>query len=486
MTADPAKRFEKAWDLCSNLWFPIDHRHLDEVLLTLDQHTTAPVQKEQLLTSIKEDPALFSYCIRHASEDLLRCKKKRLRSTQPMKLLGSLEIPHLERILRNARSENSGHSFEQMTEEQAHQLHELLITTSTVEVLARSEKIEPEVGFTTALLRQLGYTLIAWNYPRIYAQAMKRVQQGEQKSQALFRLMGFSPYLLGITTAAEWQLGLEVKASLGDKSAIQRIRSEKISQLGKNALLLRKFCKVGEQLSQAFNPETYPSAGADWNQARREIAEHLGDDGLVLIQNQVKRACKAFMRNAPPHLKALLQESSELDFTVPSGLEAFAKNRALKSVPAPIRDEIKELYRKTQHQSVEQASIKHLVQKVIPRLGFTKGCIYLLNPESLTLEPMVTIGDASLQDFPNADLSPLAREEDPIREAFEQSQPVVLNTDSWDSSVVASYAAVFGIVHRVGVLWLEAHIDPENPDKDLHYHRFLAVRNCLRDFLKLR
>lgn len=485
MLVSPTERFEKAWQICSSLWFPINEAHLRSTIAELD-HSSSRENKDLIIAKIKEDPALFCHCIREASYHFHNSKKKGPRPQHPSKLLATLELSHIEQILKNARSHLSPHSFTQMTRLQAEQLHELLVTASTVETLSHAVNIDPETGYTTALVRQLGYTLIAWNYPRIFERAMKRVATGEERSRVFYELLGFSPYLLGITTATEWQLGLEIKASLGDNEAINKIKSDRNPGLGRTALLLRKFCRVGEQLAQALRPEQFPSAGSDWSEARREIEEVLGPDGLVIVQTQVKKACGALFNGAPAELQEIFRESSEIDFTVPSGLEAFAQNKAIKKLPEKTQGAVKSLYRQSQSSKVEQRLIQLLVKNVIPDLGFNRGCIYLFDPTEMQLNPVVLIGEGSLTNYHSHPFSPLADEEHYVVQAFKQSDPLLF-TDGWENPQKVTFAGVFGRIHRVGVLVLSGSTNQhERASEERLLNYFVAVRTCLQDFLKLR
>ena len=125
----------------------------------------------QLIGDLKGDVSLYLYCLKELSAlsevgpgsaertDSLRQKP----ANTPVELLYGADIEDLQRILNRSLQAISLHSFEEINKFQVLRYRESLLSASASEVLTESLSVDPEIGFSCALLRQLGLALIAWN-----------------------------------------------------------------------------------------------------------------------------------------------------------------------------------------------------------------------------------------------------------------------------------------------------------------------------------
>src|SRR5262249_37415849 len=151
---------------------------------------------------------------------------------------------------------------------QALRFRESLLSASAAEILASKNAIDPEDGFSCGLLRQLGLTLIAWNYPRVYNRAMECITPNEGLDFQLQKVLGFSPSLLGLTFAQRWNLSDEILVALGDRKKRFSVSASERSDSGAQHVgeMLSKICEVSEALARANDPEHYPTALRDWEE----------------------------------------------------------------------------------------------------------------------------------------------------------------------------------------------------------------------------
>ncbi|MDC0358433.1 HDOD domain-containing protein, partial [Oligoflexia bacterium] len=361
---------------------------------------------------------------------------------------------------------------------------ESMISASTAELLAPGCNLDPETGYATALLRQLGLTLIAWNYPHIYARAFARVKEGVALDEAITVLLGFSPALLGISLAKKWNLTPQVQLALRNKKKAQLSTQNSNNQISAASDALRKICQTGEMLARAANPDHYPTAQHDWEEASQVIKHTLGAKGMELVREKIAKNCTHYASTQTKLFTNISNLQDQYKARIHRKQLPEEKNRYLLKCPLPIKQKLRALYEQLQTDTISKDNILTLVKEIIPAAGFQSGCVYSYEPTLEKLVPLLTIGSTSLSRFEAVECSPLSNDQRIIRKAFGSDAPVV-EKQVWSPGHCASIAAPFGFIQRAGVLYLETSPQLANSLNYSALNIFNAMNQALMDCLKI-
>lgn len=474
-------------------WLPPQRKTLEKIQLGFERGTYES-DRRQLQLDLKDDIALYLYCVRELCEraqapaELRRPSEPRGKLT-PSQLFEQADLTVLREVLSRSESEISLHSIAQMNQLQALRFRESVLSASAVEVLAESNSINPETGYSCGLLRQFGLTLIAWNYPRVYARAIENLSPSESLDAALQKVLGFSPAVLGVTLARRWNLSDEILVALGDrqaKIALHSTRRPDADQIAQTGDLLSKICEVGEALARANHPEQYPSALTDWEKANEAIAAHLGPNGVQRILERATEYCREYL-TAAPELQGFADGSALKERIVDSRFATtrLEKNTHLRACPPPIREALTKLYYQMKPNKILKKNIRTLMFEIAAQAGFPNGCVFMLEPASRTLSPAVKIGEVPAERMRTLKLSSTLSHFDLITSAFSLKSPLREERTLPDGRHVVMFACSLGHTAPVGVLFLET--DPfsgADPTADI-MPVFRALRQTLCDCLNL-
>lgn len=482
---------EKAVRHVSDNWLPPQKEVLDKIRLQLDSGIYE-TNRTQFATDLKEDFALYMYCLRELTRIVEEQQKKmypglkeqQIPKVTPAELFEKADLNILKNIFGKEDHEISSHSIEQMNEFQALRFQESILSASTAEVLATKVEVDPEIGFSCGLLRQLGLTLIAWNYPRVYSRAMETLTDNESLDLMLTRVLGFSPSLLGLTFAKKWNLSEDILHALGEKR--RPVLGKDDNQSQKVGDLLGKICEVGEAFARANNPEHYPSALNDWEAAEETIAKHLGNNGVQLIFQRAHEHCKEYLKRSP-ELKEFAESSVIKERIVDSRYASsrLEKNVHLKQCPPHIKECISKLYHQFKPNKILKKNVQTLVFEIIPQCGFKRGCIFMLEPASRVLNPAIKIGELAPERTKPIKLSSVLSHFDLVSSAFSLKSPLREEGIDENGKRTTVIAAALGLSAPMGVVYLETSenfLSEIGPDP---LPVFRAIRQTLSDCLNL-
>ncbi|NDC38739.1 MAG: HDOD domain-containing protein, partial [Proteobacteria bacterium] len=331
-------RLERAAQRSNDHWLPTNP-HLTTKIRQRLQSGDYGADIEELLHEIKSDFSLFLFCVREALGALREETRTPPRNASPFEILRAAGMRRLTLILQRAGQRVSTHSLNQATESQQLRLKEIMISASAAEVLAEHQSIPAEVGFSAAMLRQLGLALISWNYPTVYQRALERSDESTSLERAIDEMLGFSPALFGSYLLARWGIGDEIRGVLGRDPWAQDALPCSESQTK-----LRTICEVGEALARADSPDLYPHAERDWETARQALRDSLGHDGLQIVQERVRRNCHEYRGVFKETFSdtALLNPSQKIISL--RDRRALIRNPYIKSCEPRIRQAIQEVY----------------------------------------------------------------------------------------------------------------------------------------------
>lgn len=472
-------------EACSTLngnWFPANGVLIERIRRGLHDGIY-DLDIDFLFSEIKTDFALFFYCLKELVE-MLRKERQKSGGT-PLEIFHRAGLSRLKILFDGPASKISTHSLKDMSALQALRLKEAMISASTAEVLAQQHNIDPMLGYSGGLLRQLGLTLISWNYPDAYKKAMLAVQEGANLDYVLTMSLGFSPDLLAVAIIRQWGFESDLQATFEESTAGIQLRPTSVGSAPSIGEQLGKLCEVGEALARANDPEHYPSATADWETAKKALETHLGESGLRLIQTKVKANCESYLQDLPQAFKDISKVDPETRLKTFSNDTVIKSNPFIKGCSPGLKKKIKEAYARNDSGFASKDTVGFIVKEVIPLAGFTGGYIFTFDPATRDLVPRLKVGVAELIPGTPIKYKHNSAPGNPILTAFECLAPIVGQDSKEDRVGTVSIAGVLGVSHRVGVLYLEAPAArPGDNPNDVLTH-FKALRQTLNDCLRL-
>ncbi|RMG39603.1 MAG: HDOD domain-containing protein [Candidatus Dadabacteria bacterium] len=459
------RRLKRALSHVSKHWIPVNTALLEKIQHGLNDGAY-DLDVEFLISELKTDVGLFAYCLRQIAA--LAAKNSHIvpLGSNPFDMLRTAGLDTLRAILEVPASRFSAHSFSSAENEQTASIREALISSSTVEVLSEHIDLDSEEAFCAAFLRQLGYVLIAWNYPEIYRKALNTLDEDQDLEEHLESLLGISPSMLAVSVLHGWDF-------TGDRPAEEQDR-------------IQELCQVGEALARAAHPEIHRHAGRDWQFARQQLESIVGERGLHYVRERIKH----FSENYASELPEIFGDLNDLN--PERAINRFARRSFKSSNPyieqcaTGLRERLTSLYRNMPNENVDPSSVREIVRNIIPAAGFSGVAIYSFDPARSVLAQRMRAGTVSLVNDRSLPYPSSSIESHPVCIAFNSQVPLTANSINASGDAVTYIAAPLGNKRRVGVLYVELpseRLFAEETDFTVH---FQAVKKALQDALKLK
>jgi len=474
---------------CNQSWFPINPDLLAKIQASLrsghyDNGTN------DLIVDLKKDFSLFIYTIKKLLENR-NAKGTKLPEQTPIELIESAKLEELAAVLSVSEGSVSSHKFLESNELQATRLKHSMISATVTELLADYKELDSDLGFSAALFRQLGLTLIAWNYPHVYKRAIGALKPGEKLDLAISKVLGFSPSMLGVSLAKQWGLSTDIRVCMGDSQA-----KEELKKSGGSSVIGETFetlCKVGEALARASNPDQYPSAKHDWSEAKTELEATLGADAFKILRDKLDENCRYYAKLSPEVFNFPTEIIPKPKVSTPttnplskSKRDLLKENQYLKHCPLELQEQLKELYAEIDGATISRGCIDKIAKQIIPQTGFIRGCIFLIEPDSLSLVPRLNIGMAAPGHFRAVNYQAASSEFDPIVAAFRCQYPIMEENVLVNEDTVSYVAGALGERQKAGVLYLEIGQELLSNRNINILIIYKALRQALCDCLNLR
>lgn len=494
------KNLETAFQKTARAWFPVNPAVVDRVLSRVASGYYTEKQ-DALVEDLKSDCSLFLYCLKdlkHILQIVREPERGEAAAENSVKgeksSINEKVLASIEHLLRRENRKISAHRIDEMTPIQAARLRDSLLSACTVETLAEKFSLSPKAGFACALLRQLGLTLIAWNYPHVYERALEALREFEHTSDDdvdafIHGSLGFSPTMLGVKFAQSWELPAEiisvVRSSGSGKSAESWLSGRKRARSDDKGLMAT-LCSVGEMFARANNPEHYPSARDEWEAAEKVIRRQLGPEGVRVIHEKARVLSEHYAAVSPEEF-----ELEDIGDSVPllrasqHGQMLFERNVYLKACPPDVRSCIAEMYADLEPGEVSDELIGCLLREVVPSLGFDCCVVFTLDPASAALVPVLKFGKPAFIRLRHYSLIEALGLSGIISESYSRAVPMCETGVLRDGTRKTIVAGAFGGKRRVGVLYLEKmHAENDEAQKD-PIILFKAVTTCVNDFMWL-
>jgi hypothetical protein len=455
-------------------WFPINRNNLEQIRSGL---STGRYNKSAIIADIKSDASLYLLCVRKLAQ---MAKDGGFGGLTPSELIENAEFETISTIISSPIESDINHKFSTMSDVQAARLMESVLSASTVEALSNTKNLDGELGYSCALLRQLGLTLIAWNYPHVYRRALENsgITNTNLESE-IQKVLGFTPSSLAVLVTQEWNLSPLVSEVIGNSEN---------NQISTKAADILELCRIGEALARANDPENYPSALQDWNTAEEEIEKLLGRNQMDSIRELIARNLRAYSDAAPklfriPTTENIPSKICSLEYSK----KLLTKNDYIEKCSPLLKMQLKELYASFAANEISRDSVHKLVKEIIPSAGFERGCIFMFEPSSNSLVPVLKIGAMPEHLCGVVTLDQTVSRENTIAVGF-YSQNIVKQTKLTKDGVVEAtwFCGALGETNRTGVLYLEANSSLMTKADTAPQSYFMAIKKCLADCLGLR
>ena len=479
------RRLERAREHVNKFWFPVNQVLVEKIRAGLASGAYE-LDLDFLLFEIKTDLALFTHCLRRVGQMMRAEGAHLIGCVNPMDFLRWAGVERLNEIISDDELLHSKHALEGIGSDQLSPLQKAIVSASAAEVISQTQNLNPEIGFSAGLLRQLGLILIAWNYPQVYHTALTNLRPGADIDVSLSQALGFSPVMLAMALANEWGLAPEFNAVWSGQETLNSSGTAPLSNTTELLKRLRKICEVSEVLARANAPDLYPQAEHDWQTAKREIVAMLGSENLGLIQRQVRENCENYVAHYPQLFDGLAE------FNPPKRIDARLKAKAIREnpylchCPPTLRNKLLALYAGFDSDRVSRDNLLVLINEIIPQAGYSGGSIYVLDPGTNLLMPRVKIGEVHLLTPAPVSCTANIGMDAAIAAAFCCAGPILEQVDDDDGEVECYVAGVIGEERKIGVLYLEipALLGPLGEEAN-RLLRFKAIRRALIDCLNL-
>jgi HDOD domain len=457
-------------------WFPINPETLNEI----KEKLKAGVYNQNydlFIEDIKSDLSLFGFCIKELCNQLEKCTT--LEEVSPKALIKKAGIEKLKLILNSLHPSNFRHSLSNTPEHNIDRLSETLVSACTSESLANSQAIDGDLAFSCAIFRQLGLTLVAWNYPHVYQKVLQTNSSRFEIELAISRILGFSPTTLGIACAKSWKLPNIVLQAMGDKNAKLSSESNTHSKLGST---LEKFCQIGELFAQITIGKPEKNNPSDWSRASNEILKNIGQQGFDIIKKRIEQTSQYYLKSLPGIFNIPEIVSTTKNPRISKGIILYKNNPYINKLHQDIQKELSSLYTLIAPDTLSKEVVEQLTSKAIPSSGFLKGCIYLLDAGTTRLMPRLAIGESKINQFSEIDYTSAEAKRNFIVEAYGSNTTILQHKITLSGYKIKALAASLGNTQRAGVLYLEpsTQLSESNQDQLMIFKALLTTLNdCL-------
>ncbi len=458
-------------------WFPVNTTHLSEIRAGIAK---GAYSKNSLLLDIKSDIALYTLCVRRLAQ---MAHDGGIGGLTPVELFNHAELDTLTALVNSNIDSEIHLKLQSGSDVQAGRLKASLISATTAEIIVNANSISSELGFSCAVLRQLGLTLIAWNYPHVYRRALENSGiVGTTLESEIQKVLGFTPANLALNIIKDWNLSPVINEVLSEQN------SDGGNILSDVATSVIEACRIGESLARANDPENYPSALHDWNTAEEAIEKTLGQKGMIKVRETIARNLRAYATASPKTFSIPAAEN------IPNRICRFeyskklaSKNTFLEGCSPLLKMQLRELYSTFTINEIARDSIQKLIRDIIPGAGFERGCIFMFEQSSNSLIPVLKIGAIPEELSKNISLKDTGAKDNYIVSGYLSTNTVKhVKKNEYGEVENTWFCGGLGEEKRTGVLYLEASNSLISRSETNPEVQFLAIKQCLADCLAIK
>jgi hypothetical protein len=487
-------QLEKATELVTKLWFPFNPSILNSVMGKLETGDFSHI-KGQIVNELEKDMSLFLLCLKELVTilDERGVGSYREGEISTYEFFSQVSKEELDLALSRVAKFKCHQKLDSGSRLQKQKLVEMYISGVAVKTLSEKmnegelDSVSRELNYSSILLRQLGATLIAWNYPQIYEKVASRKHTPDSFDDGLRDALGFSPIMLGFSIAKSWNLPPVYLRVVGGDQAFEDFRMTETFTVQDRIISdsVIQICEIGEALSRAMNPDLFSSSVTDLDKASKYIRKVIGEQGVREILDAAK--------NQLDHLKfgslsEMIDEStSSLVKKVSSAKysnQLASKNIYLDALPEALHEKVLTLYSEMTPEGSVPVYTAAFAKQIVPSTVFSSLIVYLNDPFKQLLFPSLVIGTPRAITPTAVGMSGTGNSYNIISAGFGLKTPLREDRLIRENEEIVMLASALGSDPAIGVLYAEADIsDPEFPSSIMRY--FKALKNLLSDCLHL-
>jgi hypothetical protein len=376
----------------------------------------------------------------------------------PQTLLHWAGRERIVKTLEAGRITSTAHSLRSAESFQITSLCESIITATTTELLSNCKHDRPHLGFCYAVLRSMGESLLAWNYPILFTELLESSPTRYSLEDNLHKRLGFS--VNDLTSA----LLPESSNALNEPSLLYSPDTWNPNE---------EYYQVGRIFSRGEISNGSSKWQMDWKGSISYLTSFLGTSYAGLIRKHLNEIAQSYAETAPPIADALRRFNLEpmRDNSKPPLRRAH--NSYLQQCQPLVQSSLRALYAEMPNGRPEPAIVKTLLNDVIPQAGFTGGCLYVMNVKAQVLSPRKVFGNVRGRNIGPVQLSPtvasfpsslkqsrrqtsqVQSSKDSVAAALASERPIVELASNTPQSSITQFSGILGKRMRIGVLYLE-------------------------------
>lgn len=347
-------------------WFPALPGATERLTSILDSPNG--INRELLISELKRDLSVVSALTR-----LLLSKSDEQGIDGTLLSLRHIPDSEIRKLVKPAEICSSRHGMSETRPWQRARILETAIAVTTAEALSPSYDLESELAFTCALMRQLGLSLLAWNYPHVFHRALNIIRPGETLDTTLGKILGFTPTLLTLTILRSAKAPPVILRVIGDRW----VQPDSSPQ---NATLIEKLtslCQLSEALARWSTRGSSVSDDENWERSRVELEDRLGPAGWKILESELQWSLAAYSRFDTDLFSANASLNKLSDLGTPDTRAAIA----LEGIPLPngcparLQGLLENFYLMRASGSGRKDLLRYLFRVVIPRSGVLRAVL---------------------------------------------------------------------------------------------------------------
>jgi hypothetical protein len=343
-----------------------------------------------LLEDIKKDPGLYFT----AAKRLKKFSDINQSGFEPLELLQSLEQEQLKEVFQFEPGSYTIHRAEESSPSQE-LIHELSrLGGESAEEFADEVDQKPSTAHEGTLFRQLGLHLLAWNYPKLFAQTLSLHRtKGVDFDKELQNHFQVAPQQIGARFARDLEMSREIKQSLLSQPD-RELRPELDM---KQQLRLADICQLGELFARAQEPQFFPEAEDHWAAKESVLMPVLGKEVFRTVYQKAELIQEEEAQATD--FGDLYEYIAKPEEPKTEGLLLPESNPHLASCSEEIQWAFVSVHRELERSKNALNAIRFLLEKGIPKTGAVRGCLYLQRKKDFQLQAALRFGDTPLPRY---------------------------------------------------------------------------------------
>lgn len=447
-------------------WLPVN----PEILFSLEKRCSSdsekPIETGELLRELRQDPALLCWCL--------------IGNHNPAENpdLGDHLASRVRQLIQHVRRGETLHQLNQATPLQQNLLRRTLARVSASTTLARYLGVDTNMACMVDSLKEVGASLIAWNYPHIFSRTLLRAEtdrvpaerRSHQINTWLAMMLGFSPALLARALGRQSIVAEDVRRCLEPSTELPSDQNE---------TSLRRLSTISDIFAEASQTDSSFYASSRWATCRGQLETEIGPTGIQLTLNARDNLLKRYAKTLPAII--------ETERTSPSGksdryMLQYQNNLSIAHCSERLQAALKECYLSPLIHQCSPAEFGRVILDLATIGGFARGSLLLLDANTQILDPVASLGDCNVAAVSLKERTSEDERQTLIRSSMLGRSPVIEH--HLDHRTTA-FAGPLGDMQRAGILYLE-HTHAQDTDQAIWPRpHFRALRQALIDMMNL-